>query len=135
MKIIVAAAILAAIGGTAQADTDSKFDLVCEGTQRLSNPMLGVLKESPWAQRIAVDMDLELFCNEGCTAPSDIASVTWDAIYFAMSDKPEGVTVVARVDGQFYHTQIREVEGNRYVETMAGECRKTEFTPFPTPFL
>ncbi|HYC99219.1 hypothetical protein [Brevundimonas sp.] len=122
---------LMVIAGTAQADTNPRFDLICEGTQRLSNPMLGVLKESPWSQRIAVDMDLELFCNEGCTAPSRIARVTADAIHFAISEKPEVVTVVAVADGQFYHTQIGEVQGNRYVETMVGSCRKADFTPFP----
>jgi uncharacterized protein YcfL len=106
----------------------NQFDLICSGE---SEDIKKNTKES-FEQRISVDLDQALYCEQGCNSPSAIAAVDESTIYFENDPgKLYGAETyekaVNRATGHYWFMLMN----SNYGVTEVGSCEKTEFTPMP----
>lgn len=140
LRLLGAALALWTAAGSAYAQTPERFDMVCSGTQKETDPKLAGVK--PWTNRYSIDLGAKQYCpGEGasrCKAPQPIKSIephrlrlseNWmvpDTRYQYVKQGAE--QEISRADGSFKSRLIIPGITNMSVE---AKCTLAEFTPFP----
>ena len=141
----------------ATAQTVDKFDLICTGTATTENTGANDIKDNPafvipgpmaYSVHLNVDLAANLFCENQCSKPEAIQSVTTDHVIFRDSKKVVRLSTlvivsdrdglaVSRIDGSFvrvWDEAGNRAEGKPYLtHTAKGTCAKAPFTSLPKP--
>ncbi|MBN8263117.1 MAG: hypothetical protein J0M21_00510 [Xanthomonadales bacterium] len=125
-------ALAFAASAGAQAQTATKFDLICSGTRQMGLEAAAVAHE----YRIRVDLDAGRWCWDACERTFEIAEAAPDRIVFAKDevDTPRQrrtlENAVSRLTGEHRLVSIETRPLPRFMETK-GQCEPGSFSGFP----
>lgn len=113
--------------------SESKFDLVCSGTDT-SNFSGDPAKTKPFSMRISVDLDQRLYALPFYKAPKPIFEIQTGKLVF---ERERGLIsmqdfIVSRTTGDFSWVNQLVVVGKVTKAEKIGTCQKAEFTKLPS---
>jgi hypothetical protein len=132
MAVTLCGALLLPAGAASAQAQAMRFDLDCRGTE----PVLagsGAWKQSPFSERLHVDLNQSIFCSDACPYLRRIALITRDE--FVLVSEAEGgrhvniVTVERTHEDKpaAFHSQFPGQNVRR-----KGSCKRAPFSGFPS---
>lgn len=124
------------VAGIAFTQPTQQFDLVCEGTDRKVDRVLGT-QEEPFEIRYRIDLARRVWCAADCRAVQPIEGIT-DTQLVLNDSHIERTThsltllrTVDRMSGRFTVDMTMTVQGSPSHSLVTGTCQRAGFSGIP----
>jgi hypothetical protein len=151
-SVLLGIALAGAAASAAMAQSTNQFDLACTGqvvaeindVTKNSMELGATVDESvpfergpiPYTTHLRVDLKAQVFCQDDCKGPEDIALIGPESIIFrSLSGLQSSQLVVNRGDGSFSYdwNEDGNLAAHRAFlkKTATGQCTKVPYTEMP----
>lgn len=125
MRAVLVGLAVAALSAGAAVAGPAQFDLVCTGAAK--DEVAGT--QTPWSDRISVDLSAGAYCEQVCATPKAITLVEPGYLFFVGGRLVTGAPTAG--PAFFINRVTGEVFKRDYGPAMAGKCSIEPFTAFP----